>query len=75
MASVPLSVNQLETILESVSRQLLEQWAIDDRFAEDQLEKATQWAVDDASLVINVFMEMFNDYMTQQAEPSNNLII
>jgi len=75
MASVPLSVNQLETILESVSRQLLEQWAIDDRFAEDQLEQATQWAVDDASLVINVFMEMFNDYMTQQAEPSNNLII
>jgi len=75
MASVPLSVNQLETILESVSRQLLEQWAINDRFAEDQLEKATQWAVDDASLVINVFMEMFNDYMTQQAEPSNNLII
>jgi len=41
MANVPLSMNQLEQITEIVARDLLEQWAIEDRFPEDQLEKAT----------------------------------
>ena len=68
MAQVPLSVNQLETIVETVSRDLLEQWALDDRFGIDDLEKAKQDAVDDTIFVINQFMEHFNTYMMFEAE-------
>ena len=68
MAQVPLSVNQLETIVETVSRDLLEQWALDDRFGIDDLEKAKQNAVDDTIFVINQFMEHFNTYMMFEAE-------
>ena len=68
MAQVPLSVNQLETIVETVSRYLLEQWALNDRFGEDELDKAKQDAVDDTIFVINQFMEHFNTYMMFEAE-------
>jgi len=68
MAQVPLSVNQLETIVETVSRDLLEQWALNDRFGEDELNKAKQDAVDDTIFVINQFMEHFNTYMMFEAE-------
>ena len=68
MAQVPLSVNQLETIVETVSRDLLEQWALNDRFGIDDIEKAKQDAVDDTIFVINQFMEHFNTYMMFEAE-------
>jgi len=70
MASVPLSMNQLEQITEIVARDLLEQWAIEDRFPEDQLEKATQDAVDDTAFVINQFMSLLNEVMLTTAEQS-----
>jgi hypothetical protein len=70
MANVPLSMNQLEQITEIVARDLLEQWAIDDRFTEDQLEKATQDAVDDTAFVINQFMSLLNEVMLTTAEQS-----
>ena len=70
MASVPLSMNQLEIIVESVSRELLEQWAIDDRFQEDDMIKAAQNSVNDTVFVINKFMEYFNDTMLTAAEQS-----
>ena len=68
MASVPLSVNQLETIVETVSRDLLEQWALNDRFNIDELEQAKQNVVDDTIFVINQFMDHFNTYMMFEAE-------
>jgi len=68
MASVPLSVNQLETIVETVSRDLLEQWALNDRFTIEELERAKQNAVDDVIFVINNFMEHFNTYMMMESE-------
>jgi len=70
MANVPLSMNQLEQITEIVARDLLEQWAIEDRFPEDQLEKATQDAVDDTAFVINQFMSLLNEVMLTTAEQS-----
>jgi len=70
MASVPLSMFQLEQITEIVARDLLEQWAIEDRFPEDQLEKATQDAVDDTAFVINQFMSLLNEVMLTTAEQS-----
>lgn len=68
MSNVPISMNKLEEIAEVVSRDLLEKWAIDDRFTEDQLEKATQDAVDDTVFVINNFMQHFNTLMMVSAE-------
>lgn len=70
MANVPLSVKQLEQITEIVARNLLERWAIEDRFTEDQLEKATQDAVDDSAFVINEFMSLLNEVMLTTAEQS-----
>ena len=68
MSQVPLSVNQLETIVETVARDLLEQWAINDRFTEDQIEEAKENAVNDTVFVINEFMNHFNTYMLSEAE-------
>jgi len=68
MSNVPLSINQLETIVELISRDLLEKWAIDDRFKEDEMIKSTQDAIDDTVFVINAFMEHFNTYMIMESE-------
>jgi hypothetical protein len=68
MSSVPLSMQQLENITTEVARDLLEQWAIDDRFNEEDMVKAAQNAVDDTVFVINNFMEHFNSYMLTIAE-------
>jgi hypothetical protein len=68
MSQVPLSVNQLEAIVETVARDLLEQWAINDRFTEDEIEEAKENAVNDTVFVINEFMNHFNTYMLFEAE-------
>jgi hypothetical protein len=70
MSSVPLSLVQLEEIVEIVSRDLLESWAINDRFAEDEIEKATNNAVEDTVLVINNFMSLFNEIALTTAQES-----
>lgn len=75
MSSVPLSMEKLELITEIVARDLLEQWAIDDRFTEENMEKATQDAVDDTIFVINNFMEHFNEMMLQSSQEIKNSLI
>jgi hypothetical protein len=74
MASVPLSMQQLEDIAVSVSRELLEQWAIDERFSEDKMVEAAQHAIDDTIFVINAYMERFNYYMMNSEEKSSIII-
>ena len=61
-------MKQLEDITTEVARDLLEQWAINDRFKEDEMIKAAQDAVDDVVFVINKFMEQFNYYMLIESE-------
>jgi hypothetical protein len=61
-------MKQLEDITTAVARDLLEQWALTDRFLEDDMTQAAQNAVDDTVFVINNFMEHFNDYMMFEAE-------
>lgn len=68
MSNIPLSMKQLEDITTEVARDLLEQWAINDRFKEDEMIKAAQDAVDDVVFVINKFMEQFNYYMLIESE-------
>jgi hypothetical protein len=60
MAEVPISLQTLETIATNVSNDLLEKWAIEGRFTEEDQVKYAQFAVDDAIFVINKFMEQFN---------------
>jgi hypothetical protein len=68
MASIPVTVDQMEQIVEVVARDLLEKWAIDDRFTSDQVEEYTQNAVNDTVFVINAFMENMNTLMMTQAQ-------
>ena len=76
MSQVPIKLSELERIVEVVARELLEQWAIDDRFTEDQLEQAQQNAVNDTVLVVNNFMNYFNEVMlTAKPEDNKSLII
>lgn len=65
MAEVPLAEDKLEKIVYDVAKDLLEEWAINDRFEEDQIEQATKNAVDDVVLVINSYMERFNALMDE----------
>jgi len=71
MTSIPMKLEQLETITEMVARDLLEEWAINDRFTEDQLVEATQNAVSDTIFVMNKFMTLFNEQMLQTAIDKN----
>jgi len=71
MTSIPIALNQLETITEMVARELLEEWAINDRFTEDQIVQATQNAVSDTIFVMNRFMTLFNEQMMQEAINKN----
>jgi len=71
MTSIPIALNQLETITEMVARDLLEEWAINDRFTEDQIVQATQNAVSDTIFVMNRFMTLFNEQMMQEAINKN----
>ena len=68
MSSIPLSLKQLEDLVTVVAGDLLEQWAIEDRFSEDELVKATQDAIDDTVFVINAYMEHVNTYIMMEAE-------
>lgn len=70
MSEIPLSMDKLEAIVEVVARELLESWAIEDRFNEDQIKEAHKNAIDDTVLVINKFMENFNEYMFIESEQS-----
>ena len=72
---IPLSVSSLENIVEIVATELLEQWAIDDRFTEDNIEDAKQDALDDTIYVINSFMNYFNEAMLTAKTDNKSLII
>ena len=63
----PLSIQELEVALETVARNLLEKWAIEDRFTEEQMMDYIQYSVDDAAFVINNYMEVVNDLMIARA--------
>ena len=74
MASVPLSMQQLEDITAMVAQDLLEKWAIDDRFDEEQLADAAQNAVEDTAFIINQFMEHFNTQMLAEQDKPNLIL-
>ena len=63
MSSVPLSQKDLEAVIEVISRDLLEQWAINDRFKEDEMSQAVDNALDDTVFIVSEFMQHFNELM------------
>jgi hypothetical protein len=67
MSSVPLSMQKLEEITILVAQELLEDWAINDRFDENEMDQAKENAVNDTILIINSFMEKFNEVMILEA--------
>jgi|APCry1669192319_1035405.scaffolds.fasta_scaffold00386_30 hypothetical protein len=67
MASVPLSLTELETIAADIAQELLEDWAINDRAINEDAVKAAQDAISDTILVINSFMEKMNNAMDEKA--------
>jgi hypothetical protein len=73
-SSTPLSVQELEVLLETVARNLLEKWAIEDRFPEEELLNYVQYSVDDTAFVINSYMEVLNDLMINRAVDSKIII-
>ena len=74
MANVPVSMEKLESITAQVAEELLEEWAINDRFSEEQIHEAKNWAIDDTVLIINSFMEKFNTAMLEEAQDAKLII-
>ena len=66
--SIPLSVQDLEQVVETVAHNLLEKWAIEDRFTEEQITEYAQHSVDDTVFIINTYMSTVNDLMLDKAE-------
>jgi len=66
--SVPLSLTELEQAVQQVAHSLLEKWAIEDRFTEDQMLQYVQYSVDDTAFVINSYMEAMNNIMITKAQ-------
>jgi hypothetical protein len=67
-SSVPLSMEELEQIVEMVAHNLLEKWAIDDRFTEEEIAHYSKHCVEDTVFVINNYMEAVNQMMLNRAE-------
>jgi hypothetical protein len=63
--SIPLPTQQLERIISQTAQDLLEKWAVDDRFTEDQLTNYAQYAIDDTVFVVNQYMIYFNMIMQE----------
>lgn len=68
MSSVPLSQKDLETVVEVISRDLLEQWAINDRFEENEMSQAVDNALSDTVFIVSQFMQLFNELMLTKAQ-------
>jgi hypothetical protein len=75
MSSVPVSMEQLEAITTQVAQELLEDWAINDKFKQEDLLEVSKKAVDDTILVINSFMEHLNYIMMHESENTKSKLI
>lgn len=67
-SSIPLSLSELEEAVQQVAHSLLEKWAIEDRFTEDQMLEYVQHSVDDTAFVINSYMQHMNNIMITKAQ-------
>ena len=73
--SIPLPTQQLERIISQTAQDLLEKWAVDDRFTEDQLTNYAQYAIDDTVFIVNQYMIYFNMVMQEMSLGNADKII
>ena len=73
--SIPLPTQQLERIISQTAQDLLEKWAVDDRFTENQLTNYAQYAIDDTVFVVNQYMIYFNMVMQEMSLGNADKII
>jgi hypothetical protein len=73
--SIPLSTLKLEQIISQTAQDLLEKWAIDDRFTEEELTNYAQYAIDDTVFVVNQYMIYFNMVMQEMSLENAEKII
>jgi len=73
--SIQLPTQQLERIISQTAQDLLEKWAVDDRFTEDQLTNYAQYAIDDTVFVVNQYMIYFNMVMQEMSLGNADKII
>ena len=73
--SIPLPTQQLERIISQTAQDLLEKWAVDDRFTENQLTNYAQYAIDDTVFVVNQYMIYFNMIMQEMSLGNADKII
>ena len=73
--SIPLPVAQLEKIISQTAQNLLEKWAVDDRFTEDQIANYAQYAIDDTVFIVNQYMIYFNMIMQEMSLGNADKII
>ena len=73
--SIPLPVAQLEKIISQTAQDLLEKWAVDDRFTEDQIANYAQYAIDDTVFIVNQYMIYFNMIMQEMSLGNGDKII
>ena len=65
--SIPLPTAKLEQIISQTAQDLLEKWAIDDRFTEEELTNYAQHAIDDTVFIVNQYMIYFNMVMQEMS--------
>lgn len=70
MSSVPVSQEDLETIVAEVSRDLLEKWAIESEIDDSSMADYAALAADTASFVIDSYMGHLNELMFYRAGES-----
>lgn len=75
MSEIPVSQADLESIILSVAHSLYEKWALDDRFTEEQIEEAAQWATDDVLFVIESYMQKINETFSNKSIQNSAEII
>ena len=73
--SIPLPIAQLEKIISQTAQDLLEKWAVDDRFTEDQIANYAQYAIDDTVFIVNQYMIYFNMIMQEMSLGNADKII
>mgnify|MGYP003345872414 FL=1 len=74
-SSIPLPTQQLEKIISQTAQDLLEKWAVDDRFTEDQIANYAQYAIDDTVFIVNQYMIYFNMIMQEMSLGNADKII
>lgn len=66
MAFVPISMEELETVVSDTARDLLEKWAIDGEIQDHEMADYAALSVETVAYVIDSFMMYVNGLMEQK---------